>query len=295
MTTRDRLPKARAYHLPPFAVIVEAKHAHQLLEMVVEHGVVHARVDVVKRLADDRVAGHDVQRDSRRCEECRRVHAQATKVADDETAKLVRLREREARDGVLRVCLERDAILQHRRQERGKEEAHETSYGSSQPPRPAAREKSSFIRTRAGAALSSRDNGGSVRYSLVEPPDAFVLRVQPKHPHDAGRDAVRSRMTVLDEARADYEPFPARLTAVLVTLAHDHTAMFRYFAVRLDVTHARQLACDGEQRSVKVQRRNDLRGEARAQVRARWRDRANGRCQLDADPKLEVRIRQYLW
>jgi len=102
-------------------------------------------------------------------------------------------------------------------------------------------------------------------------------------------------MTVLDEARADYEPFPARLAAVLVTLAHDHAAMSRYFAVRLDVADARQLARDGEQRSVKVQRRNDPRGEARAQVRARWRDRANRRRQLDADPKLEVRLRQDLW
>ena len=133
--------------------------------------------------------------------------------------------------------------------------------------------------------------GGKIRYSLVEPLDAFVLCIQPKHPHDAGRDAVRARMTVLDEARADYEPLPARLAAVLVTLAHDHTAMLRYFAVRVDVTDARQLARDGEQRSVKVQRRHDLRGEARAQVSARRRNRADRSCQPDADPKLEVRLR----
>jgi len=54
-------------------------------------------------------------------------------------------------------------------------------------------------------------------------------------------------MAVLDEARADYEPLPARLAAVLVTLAHDHTTMLRYFTVRVDVTDARQLARDGEQ------------------------------------------------
>jgi len=146
MATRDRLPKARANHLPPLTVIVEPEYAHELLEMVVEHGVVHARVDVFERLADDRVAGHDVQRDPRRCEEGRRVHAQAAKVADDEAAKLVRLREREARDGVLRMCLERDAILQHRRQEGGKEEAHETAEF------PANRVRHRQTRPRAAAA-----------------------------------------------------------------------------------------------------------------------------------------------
>ena len=102
-------------------------------------------------------------------------------------------------------------------------------------------------------------------------------------------------MAVLDEARADYEPLPASLAAVLVTLAHDHTTMLCYVTVRVDVTDARQLTRNREQRSVKVQRRNDLGGEARAKVSARWRDRANGRRQLDADPKLEVRLWQDLW
>ena len=152
MPTRDRLPKARAYHVPSLTVIVEPKHAHQLLEMVVEHGVVHPRVHVVKRLDDDRVAGRDVQRDSRRCKEGRRVHAQAAKVADDEPAKLVRLREREARDGVLRMCLERDAVLQHGRQERGKEEAHETN---KIPPRV------SSIRPGAGYQLCKVEGGNT--------------------------------------------------------------------------------------------------------------------------------------
>ena len=92
-----------------------------------DHRVVHARVDVVERLGDDRVARHDVQRDARRCEERRRMYAQAAKIADDEAAKFVWCGEREARDGVLRMRLEPDTVLEHRRQERVKEDAHETA------------------------------------------------------------------------------------------------------------------------------------------------------------------------
>jgi hypothetical protein len=96
-------------------------------------------------------------------------------------------------------------------------------------------------------------------YSLVEPPDAFLFRVQRKHPHDARCDAVRSRMTMLDETCADDKSFPAGFTAVLMTLAHNRPAVFRYFAVRINVTDARQFARHGKQRSVKVQGWDDLR------------------------------------
>lgn len=89
-------------------------------------------------------------------------------------------------------------------------------------------------------------------HSLVEPPDALVLYVQLKRPHDDGRDAVRARMTALDEARTGDESFPAGLTAVLMELAHNRTAMFCYFAVRIDVADARQLPRDGEYRSIEV-------------------------------------------
>ena len=89
-------------------------------------------------------------------------------------------------------------------------------------------------------------------HALVKPPDALVLCVQLKHPHDAGREAVRVRMTALDEARTDDESFPAGLTSILMVLAHDRSAMFRYIAVRIDVADARQLPRDGEQRSVKM-------------------------------------------
>ena len=97
------------------------------------------------------------------------------------------------------------------------------------------------------------------QYSLVEPPDAFVLCIQRKHPHNAGCHAVRARMSMLNEARADNKSFPAGLTAVLVTLAHNRAAMFRYFAVCRNVTDARQFPRDGEQRWIKVQGWDDLR------------------------------------
>lgn len=79
-----------------------------------------------------------------------------------------------------------------------------------------------------------------VYYSLVEPPDAFVFCVERKHPHDARCYAIRSRMTVLDETCADDESFPVGFTTVLMTLAHNHPAVLRYFAVRTNVTDARQ-------------------------------------------------------
>ena len=56
MTRWDRLPKTRAYYLPSFAIIVKFKHSHELLEMIMEHSVVHACVDVVDRISDDRMA-----------------------------------------------------------------------------------------------------------------------------------------------------------------------------------------------------------------------------------------------
>ena len=102
-------------------------------------------------------------------------------------------------------------------------------------------------------------------------------------------------MAMLDEARADNKPFSAGLTTVLMTLTHDHPAMLRYFAVRLNVADTRQLPRDSEQRSIKVQRRDDLRRETRTQIRARLRNGAKRRCELDADPELEVCRRQDFW
>lgn len=101
-----------------------------------------------------------------------------------------------------------------------------------------------------------------MQYSLVEPPYAFVFRIQRKHPHNTGRHAVRSRMTMFDEARADDKSFPAGLASILMTLTHNRTAMLRYVAVRLYVTDTRQLPCDSEQRWIKVQGWDDLRREA---------------------------------
>lgn len=93
---------------------------------------------------------------------------------------------------------------------------------------------------------------------------------------------------MLNETCADDKSFPAGFTTVLMTLAHNCPAMFRYFAVRLNVTDACQFPCHGKQRSIKVHRWDDLRREAWTQVRARWRDCANRRCEFDADPKLKV-------
>jgi hypothetical protein len=96
-------------------------------------------------------------------------------------------------------------------------------------------------------------------YSLVEPPDAFVFCVQCKHPHDARCDPVRSRMTMLNETCADDKSFPMGFTTVLMTLAHDYPAVFRYFAVRINVTDARQFPRHSQQRSIKMQGWDDLR------------------------------------
>ena len=76
-------------------------------------------------------------------------------------------------------------------------------------------------------------------------------------------------MAVLDEARADNQSFPAGLAVVLMIFAHNRTAMLRYIAVRLNVTNARQLPRDSEQRWIEVQGWNNLRREAWTQVRAR--------------------------
>jgi hypothetical protein len=96
-------------------------------------------------------------------------------------------------------------------------------------------------------------------YSLVEPPDAFVFSVQRKHPHNARCDAVRSRMTVLNETCADDKSFPVCFSTVLMTLAHNCPAVFRYFAVRINVTDARQFPRHSKQRPIKVRGWDDLR------------------------------------
>src|SRR5712672_1526640 len=104
---------------------MQPKHAHQLLEVIAYHGVVHMHIDIIERLSNDRMAPMNFQHYTRRCEEGRWVHAQTTKVTNHETPYFVRRLEREARDGVLWMGLEGDAVLKHRRNERGKENAHE--------------------------------------------------------------------------------------------------------------------------------------------------------------------------
>jgi hypothetical protein len=111
MTARDRLPKAKANHLPSLPTVVKPEHAQQLLEMIVYRGVVHAGIDIIEGLGDDRVARNDVQRDARRSKEGRRVHAQPAKVTNNEATEFMWRCEREARDGILRMCLKGDAIL----------------------------------------------------------------------------------------------------------------------------------------------------------------------------------------
>ena len=100
-------------------------------------------------------------------------------------------------------------------------------------------------------------------------------------------------MTILNETRADDKSFPAGFTTVFMTLTHNDPTMLRYLTVWVKVTDARQFPRDSEQRWVKVQCWDDLRREAWTQVCARWRNCANRRCELDADPKLEVCRRQH--
>ena len=179
MTTRDRLPKAQANHLPSLTVAVEHKHA------------------------------------------------QPAKVADNEATEFV------WRHG---GC------------------ASKAMPSCSICGRIAAKKRRTKLQSvmRAFSCRYRRD--AHARYSLVEPPDPSVFCIQRKHPHNARRRAVRSRMTMLNEARADYQSFPVGLAAVLRTLTHDRTAMLRYVAVRLNVTDARQLPRDSKQRWIKVQR-----------------------------------------
>ena len=48
------------HYLSPLSIIVKHKHAHELLDMIVEHGVEHARIDIVECVGNDRVARDDV-------------------------------------------------------------------------------------------------------------------------------------------------------------------------------------------------------------------------------------------
>jgi hypothetical protein len=47
MTTRDGLLKPCAYYLPSLSVVVQLKYANQLLEMIVNNGMIHALIDVI--------------------------------------------------------------------------------------------------------------------------------------------------------------------------------------------------------------------------------------------------------
>jgi hypothetical protein len=90
---------------------MKPKHPNELLEMVVEHGVIHTLIDIIECLGDDRVAGEDIQRNTRGCEESRWMHPQSTKVTDHKATQFVRCCQRETRNGILWVYFESDAIF----------------------------------------------------------------------------------------------------------------------------------------------------------------------------------------
>ena len=142
-------------------------------------------------------------------------------------------------------------------------------------------------------ASSMGGGGGDPSPKLTRQATSCACPLYPAN--DRGRYAVRSRMTALHQARADDESFTTCFAVILMTLAHDRPAVLRDFPVRLNVPNARQLARDSEQCPIKVQRRDDLCGEARAKIHARWRGRADRRGQLDSDCELELRRRQDLW
>jgi hypothetical protein len=95
-------------------------------------------------------------------------------------------------------------------------------------------------------------------------------------------------MTALDEARADNQSFSTGLTAVLMILTHNCSAMFRCVAVRRNVNDTRQLPRDGEQRSIIVQGWNNLGRETWAKISTRGRYRTDRGRQLDANSEFEV-------
>jgi hypothetical protein len=157
---------------------MEPKHPHQLLEMIVEHRVVHERIDVIERLGSDRVARVSTQRNTCGGEKSRRVHAYRTKVTYNEATEFVWRRERETRDGILWVCFKSNAILEHRREECGKEKARETIAGRVQPHR-----YKNFDLEWTLAGWSTHSSSHLIRFSSVSNPNALTtLGVIPSVP-----------------------------------------------------------------------------------------------------------------
>lgn len=138
MAHRDRFVQAPPYHGPPAPTIVQPEHADELLQVVVEHGVVHARVHVLQRRREDGVgrvdkgvwleiawegAGGRVERGQ--------VDPQPAKVPDYEAQQLWLVRGRgwdgEAGEAVLRVAFKCDAVVDDGWEECGKEDSHEAN------------------------------------------------------------------------------------------------------------------------------------------------------------------------
>ena len=125
MTNGHSLPQALPNHGPSLAVVVQPEYTYELLEVVVHDGMVHARVDIVKRVRDDRVPRRDVRRDPRGREQSRRVHTQSAKITDHEPRQAGWFRQRVARQRILGVRLESNTVLEHRWKEGREEDTHE--------------------------------------------------------------------------------------------------------------------------------------------------------------------------
>ena len=82
--------------------------------MVVDHGVVHPRVDVIHVVRQNRVPGEHIYVDSRRRLERLPVDAKAAEIANDEADELFRA-EAEPCHAILRVAFECHAISEHAR------------------------------------------------------------------------------------------------------------------------------------------------------------------------------------
>jgi hypothetical protein len=115
MIFRNILLQMLSHQCPALAAVVEVQYANELLQMIVEHCVVHPGVDIIKVWGDDRVTFDEVNVGASCLLEGGRMNPNTTKIADDEALQLFGLGVKTSHT-ILRVTLKSDAIVDDRRQ-----------------------------------------------------------------------------------------------------------------------------------------------------------------------------------
>lgn len=95
---------------------MESKNADELLEVIVNDGVVHPSVDIIQSICDNRMALHEIEVDSCCCLESFCMNAQSTEVPNDEAFQFLSF-EIKASNAILWVAFKSYAVLKHRREE----------------------------------------------------------------------------------------------------------------------------------------------------------------------------------